>query len=68
MKTQGAKLWKLCKRRPMTYLDLALTCISTSAHKRLAEYQQHHAPDCERLVRVKNKRGLVAFRVIRVAG
>jgi hypothetical protein len=52
----------------MTYLDLALTCISTSAHKRLAEYQQHHAPDCERLVRVKNKRGLVAFRVIRVAG
>lgn len=64
MKTQGAQLWKLCKRRAMTYLDLALTCISTSPHKRLAEYSKH-APVGERLVRSKNKRGLVVFRVVR---
>lgn len=64
MKTQGEQLWKLCRRRAMTYLDLALTCISTAPHKRLAEYAKR-APAGERLVRGKNKRGLVVFRVVR---
>lgn len=62
--TQGAKLWKLCKRRAMTYLDLALTCVSTSPHKRLSEYAKR-APAGEVLVRAKNKRGLVVFKVVK---
>lgn len=64
MKTQGEQLWSMCKRRAMTYLDLALTCVSTSPHKRLAEYAKH-APAGERLVRAKNRRGLVVFKVLK---
>lgn len=63
--TQAERLFKFCRRKAMTYMDLLMTGISTAPHKRLAEGEKYLAGRGEMLVRGKNKKGLRTFRVIK---
>lgn len=57
--TQGRKLIALLKRRSMTTMDMLRTEISVSPWRRISESLK----PCERLEKVKNKRGLFVYRV-----
>lgn len=65
--TQAETLFRLLRRRAMTYLELQLTGISTSAWRRLSEEEHKLAPK-EKLVRKKDCAGRVAFRVVKARG
>ena len=58
--TQGRRLITLLKRRPMSYLDMQATCISTSPQKRIMECLQ---PD-EQLIKALGADGLVRWWVV----
>lgn len=57
--TQGRQLISLLKRRGMTTMDMLQTGISVSPWKRVAESLKAD----ERLVKTKNARGLLVYRV-----
>lgn len=59
--TQGRRLISALKRRAYTYLEMQQLCISTSPQKRIRESLRR---DTEELVIVKNRRGLVTWKVI----
>ena len=59
--TQGRRLIELLKRRPMTYLEMHLTGISTSPQKRVVECLRED----EFIVKLKRPDGLVCWRVRR---
>ena len=64
MNTQGKTICKHLKRQWMTYRDMLMLGISTVPHKRVVE-SLHHFPGYG-LVKRKNGRGLVEWRLIRV--
>ena len=64
-RTQAERLYTLLRRKSMTYLELAMTGISTCAHKRLTE-GQHLLREGERLVRNRDAKGRVVFRVVQM--
>lgn len=68
MKTQGQRLLHACRQRAMTYGDLLALRISTAPWKRLEEAAHHYLREGERLIRGKNAKGLVVFRVTRAKG
>lgn len=57
--TQGRRLIALLKRRSYSNLELMMTGISTSHHRRIAESLN----DDETLVKTKDRRGLLRYRV-----
>lgn len=59
--TQGRRLIEILKRRPMTYLEMQLTGISTSPQKRVVECLRED----ECIVKLKRADGLVCWRVRR---
>lgn len=59
--TQGRQLIRMLKRRGMTTMDLVQTGISVCPWRRIAEGLQPG----ERLVKTKNARGLIVYRVTR---
>jgi hypothetical protein len=61
MMTQGRMLIAALRRKPHTYLEMMLTCISTSPQKRIVESLR---PD-EVLVKSKKRNGLVTWAVKR---
>jgi hypothetical protein len=63
-RTQAERLFTLLRRKSMTYMDLMLTGISTCPHKRLSE-GAHLLRDSERLMRSKDAKGRVTFRVVK---
>jgi hypothetical protein len=58
--TQGRRLITLLKLRPMSYLDMQATCISTSPQKRVMEGLR----DDEQLIKAIGGDGLVRWRVV----
>jgi hypothetical protein len=60
--TQGRALITALRRRPMTTMQILELRISVSPWKRIAESL---APN-ERLIKTKNARGLLVYRVTRV--
>ncbi len=58
--SQGRRLIALLKRKPMTYGEMHATGISTSPQKRVIEKLRQD----EVLVKIKNARGLVMWRVV----
>lgn len=59
--TQGRLLIEELKKRPMTYLDMYECHCGLSPHKRVMESLR----DSEVLVKGKNRRGLVTWRVVK---
>lgn len=59
--SQGRRLIALLMRKPMTYMEMLATGISTCPHKRVSE-QLH---DNETLIKTYNHRGLITWRVVR---
>jgi hypothetical protein len=59
--TQGRRLIALLKRKGHTTMDLLQTGVSVAPWKRIAESLQPG----ERLVKKKNDRGLLVYRVVR---
>ena len=60
-KTQGERLAAAIRRKPMTYMEMALLCISTSPHKRILEWLKGR--DDVKLVKKLNRQGLVTWSV-----
>jgi hypothetical protein len=58
--TQCRRLISALKRRAYTYLEMQQLCISTSPQKRVSECLR----DDEQIVKGKNARGLVTWKVI----
>lgn len=61
--TQGRLLIEQLRKRPHTYLEMLDYGLSTSPWRRVAECLR----DTERLVKVKNRAGLITWRVTRAA-
>lgn len=57
--TQGRQLISMLKRRGMTTMDMLMTGISVSPWRRVTEQLR----PTEKLVKTKNDRGLVVYRV-----
>ena len=62
--TQGRRLIALLKRRAHTYLEMNLTGISVSPHKRIVETLR----DSEQLVKGRDKQGRTTWRVVSATG
>lgn len=62
---QYERLFSALRRKAMTYLELQLLGVSTAPHKRLAEGEHTLRERGERLVRGRNRQGLVTFRVVK---
>ena len=60
VQTQGRRLIAMLKRASMTYLEMNLTGISVSPHKRVLECLRED----ERLVKLKDSRGRLRWRVV----
>ena len=58
--TQGRRLISALKRRAYTYLEMNMLGISVAPHMRIVESLR----DGEQIVKGKNARGLVTWRVI----
>jgi hypothetical protein len=60
VQTQGRRLIAMLKRASMTYIEMNLTGISVSPHKRVLESLRED----ERLVKLKDSRGRLRWRVV----
>lgn len=65
--TQGQRLIALLKKHAMTYLEMQMTGISTSPHKRVAETLAQPCYEDWKLIKYRVEGKPVRWRVVRVA-